>query len=135
VEDRLTEVVPTIQRLVVAAKEYRVRAEESARVYAARERERYRREYARKKSVERVRALVAEASRWHESVLLRRYAEAHRSAGAIADLDAPRSEDEGSFVDELLRAAGALDPIPARIRSEEPAEPVTEEAEELLDDD
>jgi hypothetical protein len=129
VEDRLAEVVPAIRRLIEERKEYRIRAEESARVHAAQERERYRRESSRKRRAERVRALVAETARWHEAVLLRRYAEALRVAMVMARSGAPASGKEEPFVDELLRAAAALDPIPARIRREEPGEAVIDEVE------
>lgn len=127
VEDRLAEVVPTIRRLVVAIKERRVRAEEQARIYAARESERYRLESARKKGAERVRSLVGEAARWHEATLLRRFAEALRAAMVVAGSAKPTNEREEPFVNELLRAAAALDPIPSRIRRVEPGEAVITE--------
>jgi len=135
VEDRLPEVVPAIRRLIEERKEYRIRAEESARVHAAQERERYRRESSRKRRAERVRALVAETARWHEAVLLRRYAEALRVAMVMARSGAPASGKEEPFVDELLRAAAALDPIPARIRREDPGEAVIDQVEEPAEDD
>jgi hypothetical protein len=47
----------------------------------------------------------------------------------MARSGAPASGKEEPFVDELLRAAAALDPIPARIRREEPGEAVIDEVE------
>ena len=127
VEDRLAEVVPTIQRLVVGdqgAQGSRRRAGPDLR--RPRE-ERYRLESARKKGAERVRSLVGEAARWHEATLLRRYGEALRAAMVVAGSAKSTNEREEPFVNELLRAAAALDPIPSRIRRVEPGEAVITE--------
>ncbi|MEI6226485.1 MAG: hypothetical protein WCS72_17200, partial [Deltaproteobacteria bacterium] len=67
------------------------------------------------------------AARWHEATLLRRYAEALRAAMVVAGSAKPTNEREEPFVNELLRAAAALDPIPSRIRRVEPGEAVITE--------
>lgn len=114
IEDAFPRIIKVIRQLVITQRTQRTEVEQRARLSAEREHARYEAEARERKRREYRSSFVAEARRWQEAALLRDYArELQVEAAGLADLQ--ESEPLAGFIEDLLEASDAIDPIPGRL--------------------